>query len=35
MGSALSGAMKETMDDNMKKNQEFMLETQKIQVRQC
>lgn len=35
MGSALSGAMKETMDDNMKKTQEFMLETQKIQVRQC
>jgi len=32
MGSALSGAMKETMDDNMKKNQEFMLETQKIQL---
>ena len=35
MGSVLGGAMKETMDDNMKKNQEFMLETQKIQVRQC
>lgn len=35
MGSVLGGAMKETMDDNMKKNKEFMLETQKIQVRQC
>ena len=35
MGSVLGGAMKETMDNNMKKNQEFMLETQKIQVRQC
>lgn len=33
MGSVLGGAMKETMDDNMKKNQEFMLATQKIQVR--
>ena len=35
MGSVLGGAMKETMDDNMKKSQEFMLQTQKIQVRQC
>ncbi|KAJ7378669.1 hypothetical protein OS493_021972 [Desmophyllum pertusum] len=32
MGSYLGGAMKETMDENMKKNQEFMLATQKIQL---
>ena len=32
MGSILGGAMKETMDENMKKNQEFMLRTQQIQV---
>ncbi|EDO44001.1 predicted protein [Nematostella vectensis] len=32
MGSALGGAMKETMDENMKKNQEFMLASQKLQM---
>lgn len=32
MGSILGGAMKETMDENMKKNQEFMLKTQQIQL---
>lgn len=32
MGSILGGSMKETMDENMKKNQEFMLKTQQIQV---
>jgi len=32
MGAILGSAMKETMDENMKKNQEFMLQTQRIQV---
>ena len=32
MGSYLGTAMKETMDENMKKNQEFMLASQKLQV---
>lgn len=32
MGAILGSAMKETMDENMKKNQEFMLKTQKMQV---
>ena len=35
MGSVLGGAMKETMDENMKKNQEFMLATQRLQVLKC
>ena len=35
MGGSLSRAMKETMDDNMKQQQEFMLKTQKMQVRYC
>ncbi|KAL9950451.1 hypothetical protein ACROYT_G042947 [Oculina patagonica] len=30
MGSVLGGAMKETMDENMKNQQEFMKENQKI-----
>ena len=33
MGAVLGSAMKETMDENMKKNQEFMLQTQKMTVR--
>jgi len=32
MGAILGSAMKETMDENMKKNQEFMLQTQRIQL---
>ena len=32
MGSYLGKAMKETMDENMKKNQEFMLASQKLQA---
>lgn len=32
MGAFLGSAMKETMDENMKKNQEFMLQTQKLQL---
>ena len=32
MGAILGSAMKETMEENLKKNQEFMKETQKMQV---
>ena len=32
MGAVLGSAMKSTMDENFKKNQEFMLQTQKLQV---
>ena len=32
MGAVLGSAMKNTMDENFKKNQEFMLQTQKLQV---
>ena len=32
MGAILGSAMKETMEENLKKNQEFMIETQKMQV---
>jgi len=32
MGAILGSAMKETMEENLKKNQEFMKETQKMQL---
>lgn len=32
MGSFLGKAMKDSMDENMKKNQEFMIATQKLTV---
>lgn len=32
MGAILGSAMKETMEENLKKSQEFMKETQKMQV---
>lgn len=32
MGAVLGSAMKNTMDENFKKNQEFMLQTQKLQL---
>ena len=32
MGAVMGSAMKSTMDENFKKNQEFMLQTQKLQV---
>ncbi|XP_068726773.1 plasminogen receptor (KT)-like [Montipora capricornis] len=32
MGAILGSAMKETMEENLKKSQEFMLETQKMQL---
>lgn len=34
MGSYVGKAMKETMDENMRKTQEFMLASQKLQVGQ-
>ena len=32
MGAILGGQMKATMEENFKKNQEFMLSTQELQV---
>lgn len=35
MGAVLGSQMRETMEENFKKNQEFMLATQKMQVYIC
>ena len=33
MGSVIGSTMRESMEENLKKNQEFMLKTQRMQVR--